>query len=156
MKARAPRPFLSAACPHCRGLTLVEILIALVILSIGLLGLAGLQTASLKFNTSAYYRTQATALAYGLADRMRANRPAALADDYTVGMADPDPNCAAPNAAGTVPEQDLSAWRMALACRLPVGNGSVVRNGNEFTFTIRWDDSHGKDDPMLFQFTTAL
>lgn len=156
MKARTPLPVLSAARPHCRGLTLVEILIALVILSIGLLGLAGLQTASLKFNTSAYYRTQATALAYGLADRMRANRAAALGDDYTVGMANPDPACAAPNVAGTVPEQDISAWRMALACRLPLGNGAVARNGNEFTFTIRWDDSHGEDDPMLFQFTTAL
>ncbi|HEX2138610.1 MAG TPA: type IV pilus modification protein PilV [Woeseiaceae bacterium] len=147
---------LSAACPRCRGLTLVEILVALLILSIGLLGLAGLQTVSLQFNTSAYYRTQATALAYGLADRMRANRAAALAGDYTAGFAAPAPDCAAPVAAGTLPQQDLSAWRMALACRLPLGNGSVARNGNDFTLTIRWDDSHGEEDPMLFQFTTAL
>ncbi|HET6628785.1 MAG TPA: type IV pilus modification protein PilV [Woeseiaceae bacterium] len=156
MTAHAAVSALAAACPRSRGLTLVEILVALFILSIGLLGLAGLQTASLKFNTSAYYRTQATALAYGLADRMRANRAAAFADDYTVALASPAPDCAAPNAAGTVPQQDISVWRMALACRLPLGNGSVARNGNDFTFTIQWDDSHGKEDPMQFQFTTAL
>jgi type IV pilus assembly protein PilV len=156
MSPRAPLPALSAACPRCRGLTLVEILIALLILSIGLLGLAGLQTVSLQSNTGAYYRTQATALASGLADRMRANRAAAFADEYTVGLADPEPACAAPAVDGTVPEQDISAWRMALACRLPLGNGSVVRIGNEFTFTVRWDESRGEDDPMQFQFTTAL
>ena len=156
MNTRARLPVLAAACPRSRGLTLVEILVALLILSIGLLGLAGLQTASLKFNTGAFYRTQATALAYGLADRMRANRAAALAGDYTVALANPAPACAAPVVAGTVPQQDVSAWRMALACRLPLGNGSVARNGNEFTLTIQWDDSRGEDDPMQFQFTTAL
>ena len=156
MDTRSPAPGLAAACPHSRGLTLVEILVALLILSLGLLGLAGLQTASLKFNTAAFYRTQATALAYGLADRMRANRAAALAGAYTVGLADPAPACAAPAVAGSVPQQDLSAWRMALACRLPLGNGSVARNGNEFTLTVQWDDSRGEDDPMQFQFTTAL
>ena len=156
MDARARLPVLAAAYPRSCGLTLVEILVALLILSIGLLGLAGLQTASLKFNTGAFYRTQATALAYGLADRMRANRAAALTGDYTVGLADPAPACAAPAIAGTVAQQDLSAWRMALACRLPLGNGSVARNGNEFTFTVQWDDSRGEDAPVQFQFTTAL
>lgn len=156
MNPRVPMPVLAAACQRSRGLTLVEILIALVILSIGLLGLAGLQTASLKFNSSAYYRTQATALAYGMADRLRANRAAAFAGDYTVALAAPAPDCAAPNGAGSVPQQDISAWRMALACRLPLGNGSVASVGNEFTFTILWDDSHGKEAPMQFQFTTAL
>jgi type IV pilus assembly protein PilV len=138
------------------GLTLIEILVALVILSIGLLGLAGLQTLSLNFNTSAYYRTQATALAYGLADRMRANRLAALAGDYDAALLDPAPDCGAPDLDGSVPEDDISIWRMALACRLPLGNGSVTRNGNEFTFTVQWDDDRDGTDPIPFQFTTAL
>jgi prepilin-type N-terminal cleavage/methylation domain-containing protein len=63
MNALTTKPVLHAAYPGCRGLTLVEILITLLILSIGMLGLAGLQTLSLRFNTSAYYRTQATARA---------------------------------------------------------------------------------------------
>jgi type IV pilus assembly protein PilV len=139
-----------------RGLTLIEILVALLILSIGLLGLAGLQTLSLTFNTSAYYRSQATALAYGLADRMRANRTAALAGAYDAPLLDPAPDCGPPDLDGTVPEDDISTWRMALACRLPLGNGSVVRNGTDFTFTVEWDDSRGEDDPVQFQFTTTL
>lgn len=138
------------------GLTLIEILVALVILSIGLLGLAGLQTLSLNFNTSAYYRTQATALAYGLADRMRANRAAALAGDYDAPLLDPAPACDEPNLDGSVPEDDLSTWRMALACRLPFGNGSVARNGAEFTFTVQWDDNRDADAPVQFEFTTSL
>lgn len=139
-----------------RGLTLVEILVALLILSIGLLGLAGLQTLSLTFNTSAYYRTQATALAYGLADRMRANRPAALAGDYDAALLDPAPDCAAPNLDGSVPQDDIAIWRMALACRLPLGNGSVTRNGNEFTLSVQWDDDRDGTDPTPFEFTTSL
>lgn len=147
---------LHAAFPHSRGLTLVEILIALLILSIGLLGLAGLQTMSLKFNTSAYYRTQATALAYDFADRMRANRQAALGDLYIVSFQDPPPACGAAALVGSVPEQDIAAWRNALACRIPQSTGEVVRNGNEFTLTVQWDDSQGEQAPMEFEFTTAL
>jgi len=70
----------------CRqsGFTLVEVLVALVVLAIGLLGLASLQMMSLKFNSDAYLRTQATALAYDIADRMRANNTAVLANGYLV------------------------------------------------------------------------
>lgn len=141
---------------YCSGLTLVEILVALVVLSIGLLGLAGLQTLSLKFNTSAFHRTQATALAYDFADRMRANRQAALADEYTIAFQDPVPVCAAPNLAGTISQQDIAIWRNTLACRLPQSTGSVTRNGNEFTVSVRWDDTQGQEAPMVFQVTTAL
>jgi type IV pilus assembly protein PilV len=141
---------------RCRGVTLVETLIALLVLSIGLLGLAGLETASLRFNTSAYYRTQATALAYDLADRMRANRQAALANAYNVGFQNPVPACGAVAAGATISEQDIAAWRNALACRIPQSTGSVTRNGNEFVFTIRWDDSQGQEPPVEFQFTTVL
>ncbi|HZD53198.1 MAG TPA: type IV pilus modification protein PilV [Woeseiaceae bacterium] len=156
MSVQMPARHPVTARPRERGLTLVEVLIALLILSIGLLGLAGLQTASLKFNTSAYYRTQATALAYGLADRMRANRAAALVGSYDAALEDPAPACGAPDLSGTVPQDDISTWRMALACRLPLGNGSVARNGDDFTLTVQWDDSHGEDAPLQFQFTTGL
>ena len=60
------------------GFTLLEVLVALVILSIGLLGLAGLQAASLRYNHSSYLRSQATLIAYDIVDRMRANRQEAL------------------------------------------------------------------------------
>jgi type IV pilus assembly protein PilV len=56
-----------------RGFTLLEVLIALLIFSLGLMGLAGLLTTSVKTNHSAYLRTQAIFLAQSMADRMRAN-----------------------------------------------------------------------------------
>ena len=140
----------------CRGVTLLEVLIALIVLSIGLLGLAGLQTVSLQFSTSALYRTQATALAYGLADRMRSARDASLAGAYNAALLGVPPACD-PNApGGGTPAQDLAAWRNALACELPLGNGQVVRNGNRFAITVQWDDSHGTEAPIQFVFTTAL
>lgn len=55
------------------GFTLLEVLIALLVFSLGLLGMAGLLTVAVQTNHSAYLRTQATFLAQGMADRMRAN-----------------------------------------------------------------------------------
>lgn len=55
------------------GFTMLEVLIALMIFSLGLLGMAGLLAVSVQTNHSAYLRTQATFLAQGMADRMRAN-----------------------------------------------------------------------------------
>ena len=55
------------------GFTLIEVLVAMLVLAVGLLGLAGLQATSLRNNQSAYNRSQATQLAYDIADRMRAN-----------------------------------------------------------------------------------
>ncbi len=135
---------------------MIEVLVALVVLSIGILGLATLQTASLNFNNAASQRSQATVLAYDMADKMRANRPAALAGAYDIAFQDPAPACAAPNLAGTVAAQDISMWRMSLACRLPQATGSIVRAGNQVTLTVQWDDSHGQQAPLQFQLTTAL
>lgn len=70
-----------------RGFSLVEVLVALLVLSIGLLGLAALQTTSLQFNTGSYYRTQATFLAYDILDRMRANPAGVSAGNYDVATA---------------------------------------------------------------------
>lgn len=64
-----------------RGFSLVEVLVAILVLSIGLLGLAALQTTSMQYNTGSYFRTQATFLAYDIIDRMRANSTAIIDAD---------------------------------------------------------------------------
>jgi type IV pilus assembly protein PilV len=66
---------------HNQGFSLIEVLVALLVLSIGLLGLAALQTTSLQYNTGSYFRTQATFLAYDIIDRMRTNIAAVVDND---------------------------------------------------------------------------
>ena len=88
--------------------------------------------------------------------RMRSNRLAALNGDYLVGFENPVPACGALDTNGTLAEQDIAAWRNAMACRLPQSTGSVTRLNDEFTITILWDDSQGIEPPLQFRFTTRL
>jgi type IV pilus assembly protein PilV len=67
-----------------RGFTLLEVLVALLVFSLGLIGLAGLLTVSVRTNHSAYLRTQATFLAQALADRMHANSMGLWAGNYNL------------------------------------------------------------------------
>lgn len=140
---------------HQQGFSLIEILVTVVVLSVGLLGLAGLQATSVRFNHSAYLRSQATSLAYDIADRMRVNRQAALNNNYTGSVTR---TCQSNVAlAGTVAAQDIAAWGNALACALPLGRGNIVRGaGNIFTVTVLWDDSRGQEPLQQFAMTTDL
>ena len=68
-----------------RGFTLVEVLVTVIIISIGLLGVAGLQLAAMRSNHSAYLRTQATIAAYDLIDRMRTDPASFNGEHFVVG-----------------------------------------------------------------------
>jgi len=65
-----------------RGFTMIEVLVALVVLSIGLLGAAKLQVLAVRYNSQSFLRGQAVVLAYDMADRMRANPTAVAAGNY--------------------------------------------------------------------------
>lgn len=131
-----------------RGFTLLEVLIALVVLSIGLLSLAGLQATGLRNNHSAYLRSQATLLAYDAIDRIRANRSAAAS--YVIGLG------AIPTSASTQAYTDLLEWTNAVGARLPSGQGSISLAGNVVTVLVQWDNSHGAQPPVPFTVTTRL
>lgn len=137
-------------CRQPRGFTLVEALVALLALSIGLLGVAGLQLAGLRNNQSASWRTQGTYLAYDILDRMRANRDKRL--EYVIGTG------AVPAGSGTA-NSDLLAWKAHLASTLPGGNGTVAVGGpdnTEITITVQWDDSKGVDPPLIFTMRSRI
>lgn len=134
---------------NSKGFTLIEVLVSMLILAIGLLGLAGLQMNSLKNNQSAFMRTQATILAYNIADRMRAN----VTDASLLGAStyiQTAPTAAAAQAgctavAGTcttaqMAQQDLFEWNTDVEAILPRGNATIAINGTTFTVTIQWDD----------------
>lgn len=134
---------------HNNGFTLIEVLIAVLVLSIGLLGLASLQAASLRNNYSSYMRTQALLLANDMADRIRANPTGATAGSYNAigpgGLPTTAP--ASCQANGCTSAQmatfDTAAWGTLLNNTLPGGTGSVVGNvgGTVFTVTVMWDDN---------------
>ncbi|MGH8250594.1 MAG: type IV pilus modification protein PilV [Steroidobacteraceae bacterium] len=121
-----------------RGATLIEALVALLVLSIGLLGVAGLQVQALRNNHGAHLRSQATVLAQDILDRMRANRDAALGNAYVIAVG------ATPTGT-TLADFDLVAWKQSLADILPAGDGAVVMAGNVATITVQWTDRLGAD-----------
>ena len=135
-----------------RGMTLVEALVALVVLSVGLLGVAGLQLSSLRNNHNAHLRSQATALAYDIMDRMRANRVAARAGEYNVAI---DGTISGATIAAT----DVNAWRAALAATLPAGEGAVdlVAGTNQVTITIQWSErvTEQSNEDSVVEFVTT-
>lgn len=129
-----------------RGVTLIEMLVTILVIGIGLLGLAGLQTVSMQYNHGSYLRTHANNMAYDIADRMRANREAAMNGDYDIGLADSAPG------GGTVAADDLTEWRNAIQTVLPDGTGAVtVDNDGAATIRIRWLDSQDVREGELEQ-----
>ncbi|MBL8252617.1 MAG: type IV pilus modification protein PilV [Candidatus Competibacter sp.] len=122
------------------GFTLLEVLVALVIISIGLLGVAILQMTGLKNNHSSAYRSQASILAYQMLESMRANRKEADSGSYNIALAD-----ATPSSSSTIYNNDIINWRTALARLLPSGNGSInyTRATGIVRITIEWNDSRG-------------
>jgi len=116
------------------GFTLLEVLVALLVLAIGLLGLAALQTMSMKFSHQSYERTQATLLAYDILDCMRANPNG----DYSA-TASSDPGCiSASCTANQLAEHDLFHWRKAVQNSLAASAATVSTLGNAATVTLTW------------------
>lgn len=68
-----------------KGFTLIEVLISVIVFSIGLIGLASLQTIALRNNNESYMRSQATLLTQDIADRMRANLAGVSDGSYDMG-----------------------------------------------------------------------
>ncbi len=137
--------------PRSRGMTLVEVLVTIVILSFGLLALAGLQVTALGGSKNASNRTVATMLGYEILDAMRANREAALGGQYNLGLTASVPT-------GTdISAQDLARWRAEVQRRLPAGTGSVqLGAGNLVSVVVQWDDSRGAGSPTQFQLQARL
>lgn len=141
------------------GFTLVEVLVSALILALGLVGTAGLQALALKSNQSAYLRSQASALAYDLADRMRTNVEGANSGFYVPGDATLHASCATTSGCSVQQsaQNDIAEWNAALAANLPLGSGFVCidstpndgtgvgnpqcdGNGSRHSVKIWWDD----------------
>jgi type IV pilus assembly protein PilV len=137
------------------GFSMIEVLVALLVLSIGLLGLAMLQVQGMKFNSDAYFRTQATILAYDIIDRMRANpkgdyqvsdqaavNTKKTAYDGCKGTTPPgDCNCDAKVCStANLALYDIGKWYEAQAKFLPapITPSLIIKAVNQYTITLRW------------------
>ena len=147
-------------CPLQSGASLLEVLISIVLISIVLLGVAAMAMTSMNENQSAYYRSQANAIAYDMADRIRLN-PGSLSD-YEFNTTD----------AGTIPgavncttgvtgcseaeqrAQDLREWTEnffdlngigvdggAYQSLIPNSSGAIDVNGDVVEITVAWQES---------------
>lgn len=154
------------------GFAMLEVLISVLVLSFGLLGLAGLQAYGLKNNHSAYLRSLATQQAYDIADRMRANRQGVDNGKFNLATGIPtDPGCIASGcSANNLADYDLNQWNTANAALLPSGIGVICKDstpsdgtsaapacdgvGNLFAIKLWWNDE--KDPSFLQRFVTTM
>lgn len=141
MKPMKPSPLPIQIPSRQRGVGLIEILVAVLVLSLGLLGMAGLQASALKSNQSSYGRTQAVMLSYYMLDMLRTDRAGAEGLNY---------NMAATCDPAAIVNNDLSGntrrqWLQSL--RDTLGNddsscGAIACDATGLcTITINWDDS---------------
>lgn len=120
------------------GFGLIEVLIAVLVLALGVLGFMKLQTLGVKSATSASLRLEAVHLSTDMLERVRANRRAALNGSYDVEFGS-DP------ATGLPSDDEIKAWRDALARNLPEGQGAITSNGRQVTITARWAEQWDDD-----------
>lgn len=128
-----------------RGVSLIEAMVSLVVVSLGMGGVLLAQAGGLASVTGAGYRMQAAMLAEHLLDRARANPT----ESYAVG-AGPAP------AAGTIAARDLVTWKRRLGEALPKGDGEVrhepitdAASGARFerlVVLVGWSDRRGGAD----------
>jgi len=128
------------------GIALIEVLVAVLVLAIGLLGMAAMQVQSSQMTNGAEQRTQAILLTADMMERIRANRPDIA--DYDGIEVDPDDTaCAtdyAPDGSLSVSANDIAEWSNLVVCLLPEGLGTVDIDGaGEITVSVDWE----KQDP---------
>lgn len=142
---------------HQRGVGLIEVLIAVLIVSIGFLGVAALQVYSLSTNNSAMARSMATISSYSILDAMRADRDNALNGDYnktvTAGSCD--------KSSTSLASDQLYQWCELLSDKLggtstTTGTVNCSKVSGNCTVTIVFDDSRstGNEDQKALTIVT--
>jgi type IV pilus assembly protein PilV len=134
-----------------RGFSIIEVLVAALILSIGMLGLAGLQIRTLRNNQSALERGIAVVETHAIADALRGDRINATNNLFDIALADPAP------VAGTFAETVLAGWRQNLISELgPDATGAIDCNGSLCLITVQWDDSRGTAGSATLSIQTSV
>lgn len=143
------------------GSSLIEMVVALFVLAIGMLGVMSMQVKSMQFNQSAYYYSQAVYLANEILDSIRSNPE--MANAYSIELDDeaPQPNVECEGIDVTCTPQELrdwslSQWRKNIESTLVAGKSSIVNNGDFLVITVQFDDSRSEleesENPSLGEY----
>lgn len=147
------------------GFSMIEVLVTLLIISLALLGTAGLQAYAMRMNQGGQFRSQAVLMASDLAERMEANKAAAIAGSYVVAQSSTPATASAACtssacAAMALAAYDLAQWQSAVAATLPQGSWSVtqVATGNPTTYriTIGWVDRKADTTQAAYDEDTGM
>lgn len=137
------------------GFTIVEVLVAMLVMSVGIMGLIRLQMSTLQVNQGSSYRSQAVWAVNDILDRMRANRTVLQNQGYDLAFADEPPADRS-----TVENNDIAEWLEHLENWLPGGDGSINYDPavQQVTVTIQWDEGGMRDgeDDQEFVFVTQI
>lgn len=123
-----------------QGLTLIESMVTLLVISVGLLGIASLHLTSMQQNSSALHHSKAVWAGYNMADRIRANitRFGDYAGIDTVNGYSQD--CSSGNCTtGQLVTSDAEQWARKVQ-DLPGGRGLITGNATRLVVTVMWDD----------------
>ena len=145
---------------NIKGFTLIEVLVSLLILAIGVLGIAALQFKGLKFANDAYFRSQISFLAYDIADRMRLNAadPSTFVTDtnnpYTVGLTAPTTACTQTGTGTVTQANDLICWHHLIFNAMPPGSTATISEPSTdfFTVALAWTDREGQTHTINYSF----
>lgn len=145
---------------HLRGFSMVEVLVALVVLGVGMLGIASLYVVTLRSSGSAISRMQAVNLASDLGDRIRANRMGR--DAYAGAAAESGDTCVGDSAAcspAQMAAHDLFVWQQQIAAALPgTPSGEVILDNstNPLTYRIIVSWSEPDEPPLSYEMRLQI
>lgn len=130
------------------GVSLIEVLVAVLILATGLLGMMSLQGAGMYSSSSSHQRYQAVSMANEIVDRMSVNRAAVTDNQYDLAgvvVDDPGNDCTSstsPCSEAQLAAADLFEWTTNLASMLPDGRAWITNDDgeNQVTIVIGWND----------------
>lgn len=147
------------------GASLLEVMIALVVFGIGMIGTAALMATSIRDNNSAYLRTQAVFLANNMAERIRANLDGADEGEYDAialgssGGTAADCDWDAPCDFDALAANDEFEWKRMINQSLPNGQGSVTAQNTDpevFLITVQWIEAATDDGNTAGTQTVVL